>query len=90
MSGYSAEYIQEKLHKELETVHCTVNDLSDGCGGKFECVIVSSKFEGKPLLQRHRLGMISHKKSLLTIFGRKLRLENFIKKFDIFFIITLQ
>ena len=32
-----------------------VKDLSDGCGGKFDAVIVSKKFEGKPLLARHRM-----------------------------------
>ncbi|CAG0892072.1 unnamed protein product [Darwinula stevensoni] len=31
-----------------------VVDQSDGCGAKFEVLIVSDKFEGKPLLQRHR------------------------------------
>ena len=30
------------------------------------------------------LGMISHKKSLITIFGLKHKIKNFIKKFDIF------
>jgi len=55
MSGYTAEQLQTKLSKELETSHCEVTDLSDGCGGKFGAVIVSSKFEGKPLLARHRL-----------------------------------
>ena len=30
------------------------------------------------------LGMISHKKSLITIFGHKKKIKNFIKKFDIF------
>ena len=30
------------------------------------------------------LGMISHKKSLITIFGHKHEIKNFIKKFDIF------
>lgn len=29
-------------------------DESDGCGGKFNVIVVSEKFEGKPLLQRHR------------------------------------
>ena len=29
------------------------------------------------------LGMISHKKSLITIFGHKHKIKNFIKKFDI-------
>jgi len=28
--------------------------MSDGCGAKFDCLVVSSQFEGKPLLQRHR------------------------------------
>lgn len=32
-----------------------VFDESDGCGGKFSCIIVAEKFRGKPLLQRHRL-----------------------------------
>lgn len=30
-------------------------DLSDGCGGKFSVVIVSDRFEGKPLLAQHRM-----------------------------------
>ena len=55
MSDYSADYIKEKLAKELETEHIEVEDLSDGCGGKFQALIVSSKFEGLPLLKRHRL-----------------------------------
>ncbi|KPI99016.1 Dolichyl pyrophosphate Man9GlcNAc2 alpha-1,3-glucosyltransferase [Papilio xuthus] len=32
-----------------------VTDESDGCGAKFSAVIVSDKFQGKPLLARHRL-----------------------------------
>ena len=30
------------------------------------------------------LGMISHKKSLITIFGHKHEIKNFMKKFDVF------
>lgn len=73
MSSYTADYIQEKLSKELETVHCQVSDLSDGCGGKFECVIVSSKFEGKPLLQRHRLvnGILEEELKVIHAFSQK-------------------
>lgn len=67
MSGYTADYIQEKLSKELETSFCTVTDLSDGCGGKFDAVIVSAKFEGKPLLQRHRLVNAVLEQELKTI-----------------------
>ena len=55
MSGYTAEQLQTKLSKELEASHCEVSDLSDGCGSKFGALIVSAKFEGKPLLGRHRL-----------------------------------
>lgn len=32
----------------------SVNDDSDGCGAKFSVVVVSDKFIGKTLLQRHR------------------------------------
>lgn len=32
-----------------------VKDTSGGCGQSFEAVIVSGKFEGKRLLERHRL-----------------------------------
>ena len=31
-----------------------------------------------------QLGMISYKKSLITIFGHQYKIKNFIKKFDIF------
>ena len=37
----------------------------------------------KPEAEPETLGMISHKKSLLTIFGQKHEIKNFIKKFDI-------
>lgn len=41
--------------KQLDAEHCEVKDLSDGCGGKFDAVIVSKKFDGLGLLARHRL-----------------------------------
>jgi len=45
-----------------------VQDESDGCGPKFRVVIVSDKFEGKPLLQRHRYKCwLSFKNSCFTI-----------------------
>ena len=42
-------------------------------GGKFECVIVSSKFEGKPLLQRHRLvnGILEEELKVIHAFSQK-------------------
>lgn len=54
----STEHIEEKLRSSQELgdiTHLEVVDMSDGCGAKFQTVIVSSKFEGLPLLQRHRL-----------------------------------
>jgi stress-induced morphogen len=55
MSDYTEAFIKDKLIKELEAEHCEVTDLSDGCGGKFDAVIVSKKFEGVGLLARHRM-----------------------------------
>lgn len=52
---YNAEFLQEKLQKELEATHVELEDMSDGCGAKFKCLIVSKKFEGKGLLDRHRM-----------------------------------
>src|SRR5438874_1837118 len=55
MSGYSEQYITEKLQTALSPSFLQVVDVSDGCGAKFEVVIVSPSFEGKTMLQRHRM-----------------------------------
>uniref|UniRef100_T1GYV4 BolA-like protein 2 n=1 Tax=Megaselia scalaris TaxID=36166 RepID=T1GYV4_MEGSC len=52
MQVYSEKHIETKITEKLENISY---DQSDGCGGKFHVVIVSEKFKGKPLLQRHRL-----------------------------------
>ncbi|XP_054723059.1 bolA-like protein 2 [Uloborus diversus] len=52
---YTQQYIEDKLKKELDTVFVSVEDLSDGCGAKFNAIIVSPKFDGVALLQRHRM-----------------------------------
>lgn len=44
-----------------------VIDESDGCGGKFAALIVSKQFEGKGLLQRHRLVNAALTEELKTI-----------------------
>ncbi|XP_016904330.1 uncharacterized protein LOC107992780 isoform X2 [Apis cerana] len=44
-----------------------VIDESDGCGAKFSVTIVSPIFEGKSLLQRHRLVNSILEKELKTI-----------------------
>lgn len=67
MSGYTEEYLKQKLTEKLEATHVEVTDESDGCGGKFSAVIVSSQFQGKPLLQRHRLVNAALAEELKTI-----------------------
>ncbi|XP_053203403.1 uncharacterized protein LOC128388075 [Panonychus citri] len=51
----SQEFVHNLIEEKLKPTHLTVEDFSCGCGSKFNCVIVSSQFEGKPLLERHRM-----------------------------------
>ncbi|XP_063614551.1 bolA-like protein 2 isoform X2 [Penaeus indicus] len=67
MTTYTEDYIRDKLMKELDAKHVSVEDMSDGCGAKFNVVVVSPKFEGKPLLQRHRLVNGALEEELKTI-----------------------
>ncbi len=53
--------------KSLADSPRSLNFKSDGCGGKFEVVIVSNQFEGKPLLARHRLVQAAIAEELKTI-----------------------
>lgn len=39
----------------LEPTHSAITDVSGGCGAAFELVVVSAKFEGVKLLERHRM-----------------------------------
>ncbi|TPX57055.1 hypothetical protein PhCBS80983_g04088 [Powellomyces hirtus] len=48
-------HLEEAIKTKLEAEHVDVIDTSNGCGQSFDVVIVSKLFEGKPLLQRHRL-----------------------------------
>ena len=67
MSGYSEPHLRDKLLPSLQADHVQVTDESDGCGGKFSVVIVSSQFEGKALLARHRLVNSALEEELKTI-----------------------
>lgn len=52
----SADYLREKLRQDLEAEHVEVEDTTlNRCATSFRVLVVSAKFEGKPLLQRHRL-----------------------------------
>ena len=50
-----------------------MTDASDGCGAKFECIIVSSAFDGIPLLERHRIvnGILSEEMPSIHAFQMK-------------------
>ncbi|XP_075686983.1 bolA-like protein 2 isoform X1 [Rhinoderma darwinii] len=52
----SSESLKEKLKRELQAEHVEVEDTSpDHCSTSFRVIVVSPQFEGKALLQRHRL-----------------------------------
>uniref|UniRef100_A0AC34PWJ4 Uncharacterized protein n=1 Tax=Panagrolaimus sp. JU765 TaxID=591449 RepID=A0AC34PWJ4_9BILA len=51
----TVETIENKLKKGLETEYVFVKDQSDGCGAKFEIIAASDKFQGMPIIKRHRL-----------------------------------
>merc|ERR1719342_129224 len=54
--GIPKEELEKKLKSELEPAHLEVEDVSDGCGAKYQVLIVSQKFEGvKPTIKRHRM-----------------------------------
>lgn len=61
-----------KIHENNEIFFCLLQlqkvvDESDGCGGKFNVIIVSKEFEGKSLIQRHRLVNSTLAEELKTI-----------------------
>nr|XP_018909957.1 PREDICTED: protein BOLA2-like isoform X2 [Bemisia tabaci] len=47
--------VRTKLNAELQPTYLELNDISDGCGSKFQAVIVSEKFVGKSRIERQRL-----------------------------------
>ncbi|XP_062850173.1 bolA-like protein 2 [Trichomycterus rosablanca] len=52
----TTDYIREKLMADIGAVHVEVEDTSaNRCSTSFKVLVVAPQFEGKPLLQRHRL-----------------------------------
>ncbi|ELU04119.1 hypothetical protein CAPTEDRAFT_17942 [Capitella teleta] len=70
---YTPAELEEKLRTGLDATHVKIEDLSDGCGAKFSCLTVSSQFEGKALLQRHRLvnGILAEELKTIHAFSQK-------------------
>ncbi|KAK1323242.1 hypothetical protein QJS10_CPA02g00454 [Acorus calamus] len=53
--GVTKEEVEAALNSKLKPSHLDVTDISGGCGTSFSVEIVSDEFEGKRLLERHRL-----------------------------------
>lgn len=51
----TADQVRQRIDSALTCQVLQVEDTSSGCGGSFKCLIVSSDFSGKSLIQRHRL-----------------------------------
>lgn len=51
----TATEVESRLRDALQAAEVVVIDTSSGCGSSFDVAVVSSMFEGKGLLQRHRL-----------------------------------
>ncbi|KAI1000282.1 hypothetical protein K3495_g7914 [Podosphaera aphanis] len=51
----SEESLREKIKQQLEAIHVDIEDMSGGCGQAYSVTIVSSLFEKKSSLRRHRL-----------------------------------
>ena len=52
----TSELLESKLREGISDIeYLEIVDESGGCGAKFLITIVSPSFQGKPLLQQHRL-----------------------------------
>ena len=50
----TVEGLRAKLIAAFEPEYFELEDTSDGCGSKFEMIVVAAKFEGMGLLDRQR------------------------------------
>ncbi|XP_068658412.1 protein BOLA2-like [Aristolochia californica] len=53
--GVNKAEVEAALTSKMKPTHLEVVDTSGGCGASFAIEIVSEQFEGKRLLERHRL-----------------------------------
>merc|ERR1712042_142888 len=51
----SREDVEAKLNASFSPIHLNLEDLSDGCGAKWHAIVVSDKFNGVPLKDRHQM-----------------------------------
>ncbi|KAI3921903.1 hypothetical protein MKX01_005592 [Papaver californicum] len=53
--GVTKEVVEATLKSKMDPPYLEVVDTSGGCGASFVVEIVSEQFEGKRLLERHRM-----------------------------------
>ncbi|XP_037407500.1 protein BOLA2-like [Triticum dicoccoides] len=53
--GVTKEDVEAAVAAALSPTHLVVTDTSGGCGASYEIEVVSGKFEGKRLLDCHRM-----------------------------------
>lgn len=63
----TAAEVEQALKQRLEAKDVTVVDESGGCGSSFTVAVVSDQFEGKKLLDRHKLVNAALKEELKDI-----------------------
>lgn len=63
----TADSLKSIIQEKLEASFVQVEDMSGGCGQAFAVIIVSSKFEGKNKLMRHRLVNNALKEEIASI-----------------------
>ena len=66
---FTAAQIQALVKERVGAEFVSAEDLSDGCGSKFRVIVVATKFDGMPLLQRQRMVNDSLKKEMESIHG---------------------
>uniref|UniRef100_A0A1I8ABV3 BolA-like protein n=1 Tax=Steinernema glaseri TaxID=37863 RepID=A0A1I8ABV3_9BILA len=63
----SEKEVEAKIVTALAPTHLEVVDESDGCGAKFNIVVVSEQFQGKGKLSCHRLVHAAVKEEMESI-----------------------
>jgi stress-induced morphogen len=64
----TADHLMDAIRERIPGVtYVLAEDLSDGCGDKFDVVVVSDEFKGKPLLAQQRLVNTALKEEIALI-----------------------
>ncbi|KAL9629154.1 MAG: hypothetical protein Q9164_007000 [Protoblastenia rupestris] len=66
-TGVTPESLQKALKEKLAAQHVDIDDMSGGCGQMFQAMIVSSQFEKKNTLARHRMVNSALKEEIAAI-----------------------